>query len=59
MEHILWEVVTSDKPVDIDATASRLTELLWSGLRAPAAELAALRAMRSELGAVLQRAGAR
>jgi AcrR family transcriptional regulator len=59
MEHILWEAVATHKPVDIDATASGLTELLWSALRAPAAELAALRAMRSELGAVLQRAGAR
>jgi hypothetical protein len=36
MEHILWEAVASHKPVDIDATASALTELLWSALRAPA-----------------------
>jgi AcrR family transcriptional regulator len=58
MEHILWEAVATRRRIDIDATASTMTELLWNALRAPSAELAALRAMRNELGAVLDRAQA-
>jgi hypothetical protein len=50
--------VATRRRIDIDATASTMTELLWNALRAPSAELAALRAMRNELGAVLDRAQA-
>lgn len=59
MEHILWEAVATGRAIDIDATATALTELLWSALRAPSAELAALRTMRSELSRALERAQAR
>lgn len=59
MEHILWEAVATRRTIDIDATAATLTELLWGALRAPSAELAALRAMRRELSQALERAQAR
>jgi AcrR family transcriptional regulator len=57
MEHILWEAVgdASAKPVDIDATAAAVSTLLWSGLQAPDAELAALRALRGEVAEALRR----
>jgi AcrR family transcriptional regulator len=58
MEHILWEAVATRRRIDIEATARTMTELLWNALRAPSAELATLRAMRSELGDVLERAQA-
>ncbi|MFO1218111.1 MAG: TetR/AcrR family transcriptional regulator [Burkholderiaceae bacterium] len=59
MEHILWEAVATQRRIDIDATAATISELLWGALRAPSAELAALRAMRGALEDVLERAGAR
>jgi AcrR family transcriptional regulator len=58
MEHILWEAVgdaTTAKPVDIEATAAAVSALLWSGLQAPDAELAALRALRGEVAEALRR----
>lgn len=58
MEHILWDVVASDKPVDLDATADALVRLLWSTLQAPDAELAALRRLRGEVASALRRAEA-
>lgn len=57
MEHILWEAVATQRKIDIDATAATLTELLWGALRAPSAELSALRTMRRELSQALERAG--
>jgi AcrR family transcriptional regulator len=56
MEHILWEAVgQADKPIDIPATAQALSALLWSALAAPEAELAGLRALRSQLSQALAR----
>lgn len=57
MEHILWEAVgaAADKPIDIEATAQALVALLWAGLAAPQAELAALRQLRTEVHAALLR----
>ncbi len=57
MEHILWEVIAQDRPIDIDATARDLVTLLWTALQAPDAELAALRRLRDEVGAALSRCG--
>jgi AcrR family transcriptional regulator len=59
MEHILWEAIGQERPVDaaeIDATAEALVDLLWTALRAPEAELLALRSLRSDLQLALQRA---
>ncbi|MBQ0933226.1 TetR/AcrR family transcriptional regulator [Ideonella sp. 4Y16] len=59
MEHILWEVVGQpDKPLDLAATARAVGEMAWSAIAAPEAELAALRALRSELRDALARSGA-
>lgn len=58
MEHVLWDVVVSEKPVDLDATAEALVEVLWSAVRAPDTELAALRRLRSEVAEALRRADA-
>lgn len=57
MEHILWEVVASGRPIDIDATTDALDALLWPALQPPGAELARLRMLRNEIGAALERAG--
>jgi AcrR family transcriptional regulator len=56
MEHMLWEAVSTKKPIDIDAAAGTLSALLWSAIAAPGAELAALRALRGELARSLEQA---
>ncbi|MEX8520754.1 MAG: TetR/AcrR family transcriptional regulator [Leptothrix sp. (in: b-proteobacteria)] len=53
MEHILWEAVVQDKPINIDATAEALVALLWSALQAPEVELTALRRLQNEVAAAL------
>ncbi|HEX5686373.1 MAG TPA: TetR/AcrR family transcriptional regulator, partial [Ideonella sp.] len=62
MEHILWEAVAQtaegSKPaIDIEATATGVSKLLWSALQAPEAELAALRALRAEVAQALRAHG--
>lgn len=56
MEQMLWEVVSSDKPIDVDAAAASLSELLWAAMAAPGAELAALRALRGHVVQALDHA---
>jgi AcrR family transcriptional regulator len=58
MEHILWEAVATQRTIDVDAVSVTLTELLWNALRAPSAELAALRALRGDVAHALERAQA-
>jgi hypothetical protein len=66
MEHILWEVIgreatkddtpkDSDKAIDMDATAAALSDMLWSAIAAPGAELAALRHLRRDVAAALDK----
>lgn len=62
MEHILWEAVAqggeaAPKPIDIDATAGAISALLWTGLQAPDAELAALRTFQATVRRALESAG--
>jgi len=62
MEHILWEAVAQtaegSKPaIDIEATATGVSKLLWSALQAPEAELAALRSLRAEVAQALRAHG--
>ncbi|WP_374567767.1 TetR/AcrR family transcriptional regulator [Ideonella sp.] len=62
MEHILWEAVAqgadgAKPPIDIEATASGVSRLLWSALQAPDAELAALRALRADVAQALRSHG--
>jgi len=55
MEQMLWEVVSSKKPIDIDAAAAALSTLLWSAMATPGAELAALRMLRGNVAQALDR----
>jgi hypothetical protein len=61
MEHILWEAVAQGpepaKAIDIDATASAVTAMLWSALQAPDAELATLRGLRADVAEALRKSG--
>jgi hypothetical protein len=56
MEQMLWEVVSSKKPIDVDAAAGALSTLLWSAMATPGAELAALRALRGHMAQALDHA---
>jgi len=56
MEQMLWEVVSSNKPIDIGAAAGALSTLLWSAMATPGAELAALRALRGNVAQALDHA---
>jgi AcrR family transcriptional regulator len=56
MEQMLWEVVSSKKPIDIDAAAGAMSTLLWSAMATPGAELAALRALRGNVAQALDHA---
>ena len=57
MEHILWDAVMRRRSIaDIEATADALVTLLWPALHAPQAELAALRKLRDDVSAALERA---
>jgi len=58
MEHVLWDAVASDRPLDLDATGDALVAVLWSTVQAPDAELAALRRLRGEVAEALRRADA-
>ncbi|MGM9488838.1 TetR/AcrR family transcriptional regulator [Ideonella sp. YS5] len=62
MEHILWEAVAqggdgAGKAMDIDATASAVSAMLWSALQAPDAELKALRGLRADVAEALRKSG--
>jgi AcrR family transcriptional regulator len=56
MEQMLWEVVSSQKPIDVDAVARDLSTLLWAAMAAPGSELAALRALRGHVAKALDSA---
>ncbi|MGV8826214.1 TetR/AcrR family transcriptional regulator [Methylibium petroleiphilum] len=49
MEHLLWEAVLQQRPVDVDETARGLLAVLYPALQAPQAELAALRRLRGDV----------
>ena len=53
MEHILWEVVSTQRAIDIEASAEAVVQMLWPALQAPAAELAALRKFRNKVETAL------
>ena len=56
MEQMLWEAVSSKKPIDIDAAAGALSTLLWAAMATPGSELAALRALRGHVAQALDHA---
>jgi AcrR family transcriptional regulator len=55
MEHILWEAITVQRQIDIEATARDLVALLWPALQAPDQELLSLRRLRGDMLAALAR----
>jgi AcrR family transcriptional regulator len=57
MEQMLWEAVSSKKPIDVDAAARDLGTLLWAAMATPGSELAALRALRGQVALALDEAG--
>ncbi|HET7527244.1 MAG TPA: TetR/AcrR family transcriptional regulator [Burkholderiaceae bacterium] len=56
MEQMLWEVVSSKKPIDVDTAAASLSMLLWTAMAAPGTELAALRELRGQVAQALDHA---
>ncbi|EHP44362.1 TetR/AcrR family transcriptional regulator [Cupriavidus basilensis OR16] len=59
MEHILWDAIARQRPVDIERTAKDIVALLWPALLPPDLEVAALREFYGEVGAALRRVGER
>lgn len=57
MEHLLWEAVLQQRPMDVDETASGLLKVLCPAIQAPKAELTALRRLRADIEHALQGAG--
>ncbi len=56
MEHMLWEVISTGRQLDVDSSARDLVALLWPALQAPDQELKALRALRQTMQDALARA---
>lgn len=56
MEHLLWEAVLQQRPVDVDETVRGLLAVLYPALQAPKAELTGLRRLRADIEHALQRA---
>jgi len=54
MEHMLWEVVTTQRTIDIEVSTSDLVNLLWPALQAPDAELRELRGLRARVLAAVK-----
>ncbi|RAR65152.1 TetR family transcriptional regulator [Paraburkholderia unamae] len=55
MEHVLWDATLANRRTDIDATADRLVDALWSALQPPNLELAALAQFSQDVGEALHR----
>jgi AcrR family transcriptional regulator len=55
MEHVLWDAALGNRRTDIDATADRLIDVLWSALQPPDASLSALVQFRQEVGEAARR----
>ncbi len=57
MEHVLWEAVAQDKPIDSERTAEALVQMVWAAISAGDTEVQQLRQLRSDLQGALARAG--
>ncbi|HVE10796.1 MAG TPA: TetR/AcrR family transcriptional regulator [Paraburkholderia sp.] len=55
MEHVLWDATLANRRTDIDATAERLIDVLWSALQPPDASLAALAQFRHDVAEATRR----
>ncbi|WP_322031067.1 TetR/AcrR family transcriptional regulator [Paraburkholderia sp. J76] len=55
MEHVLWDATLANRRTDIDATAERLVDALWSALQPPNLELAALAQFSQDVSEAVRR----
>jgi AcrR family transcriptional regulator len=55
MEHVLWDATLANRRTDIEATAERLIDVLWSALQPPDASLAALAQFRHDVAQAARR----
>jgi len=55
MEHVLWDATLANRRTDIDATAQRLVDLLWSALQPPDVATAALAQFGQDVGDAMRR----
>lgn len=55
MEHVLWDATLANRRTDIDATAERLVDALWSALQPPQLELAALAQFSQDVSEAMRR----
>ncbi|QGZ63996.1 TetR/AcrR family transcriptional regulator [Paraburkholderia acidisoli] len=55
MEHVLWDATLANRRTDIEATAERLVDALWSALQPPQLELAALAQFSQDVSEAVRR----
>ncbi|MEM5316648.1 TetR/AcrR family transcriptional regulator [Paraburkholderia sp. JHI869] len=55
MEHVLWDATLANRRTNIDATAERLVDALWSALQPPNLELAALAQFSQDVSEAVHR----
>ena len=55
MEHVLWDATLANRRTNIEATADRLVDALWSALQPPNLELAALAQFSQDVGEAVRR----
>ncbi|HEX7682466.1 MAG TPA: TetR/AcrR family transcriptional regulator [Trinickia sp.] len=55
MEHVLWDATLAQRTPDIDVTAERLVDMLWTALQPPAPALASLVRLKDDLNEAMRR----
>jgi AcrR family transcriptional regulator len=55
MEHVLWDATLGHRSTDIDVTADRLVDILWTALQPPAPAVAALNQLKDDLSEAMRR----
>ncbi len=55
VEHVLWDAALAHRSPDIDVTADRLIDILWTALQPPAPAVAALVQLKDDLGEAMRR----
>jgi AcrR family transcriptional regulator len=55
MEHVLWDAALAHRTPDIDATADRLADVLWTALQPPAPAIASLVRLKDDVAEAVRR----
>lgn len=55
MEHVLWDATLAHRSADIDATAERLVDVLWTALQPPQPDMAALTRLKDDIDDAMRR----